>query len=186
MQPLQFYLKGILCEKLLTVSCIILIHFDRLVMEVWSKSPGRSISPRAMVNSIRRVGKQFRNCRQEDAHEYLRELVNCMHEESLKANRLKLNSGDITETTLMSRVFGGHLCNVLKCLKCKHTSKTYNHFQDLSVDVTHGVRTVSDAIALFIKPEKLGSGNEWNCDGCKRKVPVRCLIFAELYRCCDA
>jgi ubiquitin carboxyl-terminal hydrolase 36/42 len=140
---------------------------------VWAPSPGRAISPRAMVNSIRRVGKQFRNCRQEDAHEYLRELVNCMHEESMRAHGLKLSDGAAAETTVMSRVFGGYLCNVLKCLKCKYTSRTYNHFQDLSVDVTHGIRSVSDAIGAFVKPEKLGHGNEWHCDGCKRKVPVK-------------
>ena len=39
-----------------------------------------------MVQNIRRVGKQFRPMRQEDAHEYLRQLLDCMHEEILKGD----------------------------------------------------------------------------------------------------
>ena len=42
-----------------------------------------------MVQNIRRVGRQFRPMRQEDAHEYLRQLLDCMHEEVLKANNVK-------------------------------------------------------------------------------------------------
>eukprot|EP00602_Paraphysomonas_sp_CaronLab_P010687 CAMPEP_0185038222 /NCGR_PEP_ID=MMETSP1103-20130426/33611_1 /TAXON_ID=36769 /ORGANISM="Paraphysomonas bandaiensis, Strain Caron Lab Isolate" /LENGTH=794 /DNA_ID=CAMNT_0027576553 /DNA_START=86 /DNA_END=2470 /DNA_ORIENTATION=+ len=148
----------------------ILIIFKRLVEEVWSPSPGKSISPRGMVNSIRRVARQFRPHRQEDSHEYLRELLNCMHEESLKGHHVKSSDGALAETTVISRVFGGYLCNVLKCCKCKYASRTFNHFQDLSLDVTQGIRSIQDAIASFTKPEKLGNGNEWNCDGCKRKV----------------
>lgn len=39
-----------------------------------------------MVSNIKRVGKQFKPLRQEDAHEYLRQLLDCMHEEILKGN----------------------------------------------------------------------------------------------------
>lgn len=92
-----------------------------------------------MVQNIRRVGRQFRPMRQEDAHEYLRQLLDCMHEEALKANNVKTSDGKIAETTLISRVFGGYLCNELKCSTCTYSSKTYNHFQDLSLEVSGGI-----------------------------------------------
>jgi ubiquitin carboxyl-terminal hydrolase 36/42 len=92
-----------------------------------------------MVQSIRRVGKQFRPHRQEDAHEYLRQLLDCMHEEILKANNVKISDGKVAETTLISRVFGGSLRNELKCLSCRFSSKTYNHFQDLSLEISGGI-----------------------------------------------
>jgi ubiquitin carboxyl-terminal hydrolase 36/42 len=147
------------------------VYYYRLVADIWSTSaPPRNISPRGMVQSIKRVGKQFRPMRQEDAHEYLRQLLDCMHEEVLKAHGIKLSDGKIAETTVISRVFGGYLCNELRCGECKYSSKTYNHFQDLSLEVTGGVNSVHTALKTFLKVEKLTSGNEWKCDGCNKKV----------------
>jgi ubiquitin carboxyl-terminal hydrolase 36/42 len=90
-------------------------HFQRLVFEASSTRGGGAISPRAMVYNVRRVGKQFKQGRQEDAHEYLRQLLDTMHEEVLKANRIKLSDGKVSETTFIGRVFGGDLCNELRC-----------------------------------------------------------------------
>ena len=101
---------------------------------------------------------------------YLRQLLDCMHEEVLKARGVKLSDGRIAETTVISRVFGGYLCNELRCLECKYSSKTWNHFQDLSLEVSGGISSVAGALKAFIKPEKLSHGNEWKCDGCKKKV----------------
>lgn len=149
----------------------ILQYYQRLVVDVWTPSSKRkTLSPRTMVQNIRRVGKQFRPNRQEDAHEYLRQLLDCMHEEILKAHNIKTSDGKIAETTFISRVFGGYLRNELKCSVCTFSSKTYNHFLDLSLEVTGGVSDVTSALKAFIKIEKLSSGNEWFCDQCKKKV----------------
>ena len=122
------------------------------------------------MQNIRRVGRQFRPSRQEDAHEYLRQLLDCMHEEILKANRIKVSHGKIAESTFISRIFGGYLCNELKCDECKYCSRTLNHFQDLSLEVTGGISSIEDALRAFLKPERLGAGNEWLCGGCDKKV----------------
>jgi ubiquitin carboxyl-terminal hydrolase 36/42 len=58
-----------------------------------------------------------------------------MHEEVLKANGLKLSDGKVAETSFINRIFGGYLCSELKCSQCGYSSKTYNHFQDLSLEV---------------------------------------------------
>lgn len=108
-------------------------------MDVWTRSTKKTLSPRCMVQNIRRVGKQFRPNRQEDAHEYLRQLLDCMHEEILKANHIKTSDGKIAETTLISQVFGGYLQNELKCPLCRYSSKTFNHFQDLSLEICGGI-----------------------------------------------
>lgn len=150
--------------------------FTSLVKEIWSnqnEAGRKAILPRGMVSTIRRVGKQFKPFRQEDAHEYLRQLLDTMHEEVLKANRLKISDGKPAETSFISRVFGGYLCNTLTCSQCGYASKTYNHFLDLSLEIQKGVQSIQDAIQQFTKPEQLSHGNEWSCDGCKRKVKVR-------------
>jgi ubiquitin carboxyl-terminal hydrolase 36/42 len=109
--------------------------------------------------------------RQEDAHEFLRMLLDCIHEEILKSHGLKSNSGGkLVDTTLIGRIFGGYLCNELKCSTCSYKSRTYNHFQDLSLDLHSG--SVEESIKAFVKPEVLGKGNEWKCDKCNRKVKV--------------
>ncbi len=100
-----------------------------------------------------------------------------MHEELLKANGVKLSDGKIAESTFISRIFGGDLCNQLKCSKCSYVSRTFNHFQDLSLEVTGGIKSTNDAINAFIKPEVLGAGNEWFCEGCKAKVRVSFIII---------
>jgi ubiquitin carboxyl-terminal hydrolase 36/42 len=147
--------------------------YNNLVKDVWQGShAGRAIAPKGMISCIRRVGKQFKPFRQEDAHEYLRQLLDCMHEEILKFNRLKTSDGKKAETSVVSRVFGGYLCNTLTCTRCQYTSKTYNHFQDLSLEIRQGINSVSDAIQAFTKIENLTQGNEWKCDGCKNKVKV--------------
>jgi len=96
-------------------------HFQRLVLEASSTRSGGAVSPRAMAYNVRRVGKQFKHGRQEDAHEYLRQLLDTMHEEVLKANRVKLSDGKVSETTFIGRVFGGDLCNELRCKQVSDT-----------------------------------------------------------------
>lgn len=122
-------------------------------MDIWAPTDAiKSISPRSMVQNIRRVGRQFRNMRQEDAHEYLRQLLDCMHEEVLKSKNVKTCDGKIAETTLISRVFGGYLLSELQCLKCKYSSKTYNHFQDLSLEVSGGISSGTSKIVYNLAP----------------------------------
>jgi ubiquitin C-terminal hydrolase len=162
----------------------VLQYFQSLVSEVWSGASSRAISPRAMVASIRRVGKQFKPLRQEDAHEYLRQLLDCMHEEVLKANGVKTSDGKIAETSMISRVFGGYICNTLTCGQCQYASKTYNHFLDLSLDLSQGIKSVAGGIEAFTRPEYLSAGNEWKCEKCKQKVKVSMLaIYTAHWRC---
>ncbi len=147
--------------------------YSNLVKDIWQGPQlAKAIAPKGMISCIRRVGKQFKPFRQEDAHEYLRQLLDCMHEEVLKFNRLKTSDGKKAETTVISRVFGGYLCNTLTCTRCHYSSKTYNHFQDLSLEIRQGINSVQEAIQAFTKIEYLTQGNEWKCDGCKNRVKV--------------
>lgn len=62
------------------------------------------------------------------------------------------------------------LLSLILLPQCNFSSKTYNHFQDLSLDVGQGISSVDSAIKAFVAPEVLSAGNEWHCNGCKRKV----------------
>ena len=63
------------------------------------------------------------------------------------------------------------LCNELKCSQCQYTSKTYNSFHDISLEVTgNKINTLKSALDAFTVTETLSNGNEWRCGGCNRKV----------------
>lgn len=152
--------------------------YQNLCVEIWTHSSGKAISPRGIVQSLRRIGKHFRPMRQEDAHEFLRYFLDSMHEEMLRANGLKSSSSDkIVNTTLIGRVFGGYLRNEMCCSVCAHKSRTYNAFQDLSLDITASRNSLNECIKAFTRPETLGKGNEWMCEKCKRKVQVHLLCL---------
>jgi ubiquitin carboxyl-terminal hydrolase 36/42 len=125
-----------------------------------------------MIQNIRAVGRQFRQFRQEDAHEYLRKLIDCFHEEFLKLLGVVSKDPTVLETSMIFQIFGGTLRNELLCPRCQYSSRTYNSFLDLSLELTKGVTSVRAALQAFTQPERLSSGNEWNCDGCKQKVQV--------------
>lgn len=161
----------------------IMLIFKRLMEEVWASNSPKAVSPRLMVNTLRRLSKQFHPYQQEDAHEYLCHLLDTLNNETLKRHNLSIfgqqscppdprTGKNIYDTTLISRIFHGKLCNIMSCNRCKYKSKTFNNFQDISLNIGSGIQSVENAIDLYIKPEKLEAGNEWLCDGCKRKVQV--------------
>ncbi|CAN0546098.1 unnamed protein product, partial [Ectocarpus sp. 8 AP-2014] len=71
----------------------------------------------------------------------------------------------------------------LKCTKCGHCSDTFDPFMDLSMDLSRGVRSIEVALRRFVATERLGSGNEWRCGGCKKPVQAEksLSVFKVLY-----
>ena len=97
-------------------------------------------------------------------------LLDNIHESILKMKNVKLSDGKIADTTFIGRIFGGYLRNELKCSKCNYSSQTFNHFLDLSLEITKGISCVTDALKAFTAKERLDCGNEWKCEKCKMKV----------------
>ncbi|CAM9918104.1 unnamed protein product, partial [Ectocarpus sp. 4 AP-2014] len=130
-----------------------------------------AISPKVLVQNLRMIGRQFRQGRQEDAHEFLRHLLDKMVDCYLKRKGVKSSAPNrLAETTPINRIFGGYLRSRLKCTKCGHCSDTFDPFMDLSMDLSRGVRSIDVALRRFVATERLGSGNEWRCGGCKKPV----------------
>ena len=155
----------------------VLILLRNIVNNAWQacgqNGPRKSaISAHGLVQNIRCIGKHFRPGRQEDSHEFIRLLLDNIHEAILKMKGVKLSDGKIADTTLIGRIFGGYLKNELRCFKCDYRSQTFNHFLDLSLDIGKGVGSITDALRTFTKAEKLDKGNEWFCEKCKAKVPA--------------
>ncbi|CAG9862079.1 unnamed protein product [Phyllotreta striolata] len=130
-----------------------------------------SIRPLLIYNKLRLVCRNLIPGRQEDAHEFLRYLVEAMEKAYL--NRFK-NCSDFDsktkETTPLNQILGGYLRSAVRCLKCGHVSTTFQHFQDLLVDIRKA-QTLDEALELYFSREKLDD-ESYHCESCQKKVPA--------------
>ena len=121
------------------------------------------------MSNLRRIGRQFRLGRQEDAHEFLCMLLDGIQVALLKRANVKPSQGRIAETTMIDRIFGGYLrwvvvvvvvaaavvvvvadiqsCrNQMKCNLCNFRSNTYDHCLNISLDVAGNVRSINQGV----------------------------------------
>lgn len=131
---------------------------------------GHAFKPQMMLQKLKMIAKHMRWGRQEDAHEFLRYLVDGLQRACLNGH-VRLDKFS-KETTVINQIFGGFLRSQVQCMKCSARSNTYDPFMDLSLDIKN-VYTVEDALAKFVKAETLDSDNAYKCDKCQQKVPAQ-------------
>ncbi|KAJ1729084.1 hypothetical protein LPJ61_003697, partial [Coemansia biformis] len=88
-------------------SCM-LCKFEAHVVRALSKREGAAVSPKAIVGRLRLVARHMRVGRQEDAHEFLRLLIDAFQKSLLVGIDPKIDRR-IQETTLACQIFGGYL-----------------------------------------------------------------------------
>lgn len=128
-----------------------------------------TIRPFLIYNKLRVVCRNLIPGRQEDAHEFLRYLVEAMEKAYL--NRFKNNSefdARTKETTPLNQILGGYLRSTVRCLMCGHVSTTFQHFQDLLLDIRKA-QTLDEALNLYFSKEKLDD-DSYHCEACQKKV----------------
>ena len=162
------------------------------------KPAEKAVSPKAIVASLRALGRQFRVGRQEDAHEFLCHLLDGLHKHCLRSQGLRphdpsLLASRVGETSLVHRLFGGHLRSRLMCSTCQETSDKFEPFLDLSLQVkasgsgaTGGgggqakannssskssskADTVEAALERYTRGEVLEGDNQWQCPRCNAR-----------------
>ncbi|XP_076457371.1 uncharacterized protein LOC143291386 [Babylonia areolata] len=128
---------------------------------------GASIIRPAWVSHKNVIAKSFRDGRQEDAHEFLRVVVDGLQKACLngytKLDRLS------KETTVVNQIFGGYLQSQVRCMKCSARFNTYDPYMDISLDLKD-VKTLEEAFSRFVKPEMLDMDNAYKCERCHQKV----------------
>ena len=113
----------------------------------------------------------FINGRQEDAHEFLKLLLDHMERSYLvyrKATKLDHLS---RQTTPVNQIFGGYLRQQVSCPSCGYVSTTFSHFQDLVLDIRNS-NTIELALEQYFRKETLDTANCYKCERCKKKVPA--------------
>merc|ERR1719210_2495743 len=149
-----------------------------------------AISPDSLFQAVWKVVPRFRGYQQQDAHEFLRYMLDRLHTELLhllpcvdhKMRMLRSQSNSV-----VTAVFGGTLQSCVTCLTCHQSSKTDDPFLDLSVDIppAYGgpvrkakegeeqqpVCNIHDCLQKFVEKEELADSERFYCRSCKSKQP---------------
>ncbi|XP_042060900.1 ubiquitin carboxyl-terminal hydrolase 23-like [Salvia splendens] len=167
--PLAAYLQSgkhqnSCCTAGFCALCAIQKHVSRAL-----QSSGRILEPKDLVSNLRCISRSFRNARQEDAHEYMVNLLESMHRCCLPSG-VPSESPSAYEKSLVHKIFGGQLRSQVKCMQCSHCSNKFDPFLDLSLEI-HKSDSLHKALAHFTSRELLdGGAREYLCDQCKEKV----------------
>ncbi|PLW54392.1 hypothetical protein PCANC_04794 [Puccinia coronata f. sp. avenae] len=144
-----------------------LCRMYRLVNMCFDKAtyPAHAIEPSPINRALSKFAPTMRGGRQEDAHEFLRLLVEAMQNGALqgRAERAKQKQ---KESTFVHRMFGGKLRSRVVCEHCNTPSDTFDNFLDLSLDISQA-NSVTSALKAYHKFDRLRGANQYKCDTCK-------------------
>ncbi|KAJ2554877.1 hypothetical protein EV175_002443, partial [Coemansia sp. RSA 1933] len=146
----------------------ILCRFENHVARALSKRESSSIAPKAIVGRLKMIAKHMRVGRQEDAHEFLRLLVESFQRSLMHGIDPKIDQR-IQETTLIHHLFGGYLQSQVHCTHCGYDSNTFEPALDISLDIQAG-SNIAKALRSFVRPETLTKDNRYKCEKCAKLV----------------
>ncbi|XP_022750244.1 ubiquitin carboxyl-terminal hydrolase 23-like isoform X2 [Durio zibethinus] len=105
----------------------------------------------------------------EDAHEYMVNLLESMHKCCLPSG-IPSESPSAYEKSLVHKIFGGRLRSQVKCMQCSCCSNTFDPFLDLSLEIVKA-DSLHKALKNFTTAELLDGGErQYQCQRCKQKV----------------
>ncbi|CAM9717011.1 unnamed protein product, partial [Lampetra planeri] len=123
----------------------------------------RVLTPKVITKNITRIAKHLRIGRQEDAHEFLRYVVDAMQASCLYGHS---ELDRYTEaTTLIYQIFGGYLRSRVECMQCCNDSNTYDTCLDIALYINNSSHLV-EAFGEFFNEEIL---DEYTCARCCHK-----------------
>uniref|UniRef100_A0A670KEL7 Ubiquitin carboxyl-terminal hydrolase n=1 Tax=Podarcis muralis TaxID=64176 RepID=A0A670KEL7_PODMU len=170
-------------------------EFRKTLCALWQGSQ-TAFSPESLFYVVWKIMPNFRGYQQQDAHEFMRYLLDHLHLELQggfngvsRSVILQENSGlsggsrcCINGTsTVVTAIFGGILQNEVNCLICGTESRKFDPFLDLSLDIPSHFRnkrknqengpmcTLPDCLRSFTDLEELDETELYMCHKCKKK-----------------
>ncbi|XP_032401168.1 ubiquitin carboxyl-terminal hydrolase 2a isoform X2 [Xiphophorus hellerii] len=165
-------------------------EFAKLIQIMWTSTSSEAVSPSEFKTQIQRYAPRFVGYNQQDAQEFLRFLLDGLHNE---VNRVTVRPRGTMEdfdhlpdeekgkkmwSKYLERedskivdVFVGQLKSSLTCSHCGFCSTVFDPFWDLSLPITKGYGEVSlmDCMRLFTKEDVLDGDEKPTCYRCKAR-----------------
>ncbi|KAM6215677.1 ubiquitin carboxyl-terminal hydrolase 44 [Rhynchocyon petersi] len=178
---------------------ISLCHELHTLFQVMWSGKWALVSPFAMLHSVWRLIPAFRGYAQQDAQEFLCELLDkVQHELETTGTRfpalLPTSEGKLIKQVLnvVNNIFHGQLLSQVTCLACDNKSNTIEPFWDLSLEFPERYQSsgkdsasqpclVTEMLAKFTETEAL-EGKIYVCDQCnskRRKFSSKPVILTE-------
>ncbi|XP_032445843.1 ubiquitin carboxyl-terminal hydrolase 44 isoform X2 [Xiphophorus hellerii] len=177
---------------------ISLCHELHTLFQVMWSGKWALVSPFAMLHSVWQLIPAFRGYAQQDAQEFLCELLDKVQQE-LESTGKHTNTAGVPQKRLIKQVlsvvntiFHGQLLSQVTCLACSHRSNTVEPFWDLSLEfperyhrnsresATQAPCHLTEMLAKFTETEAL-EGNIYACDQCnaRRRTCSKTVILTE-------
>ncbi|XP_035011066.1 ubiquitin carboxyl-terminal hydrolase 2a isoform X2 [Hippoglossus stenolepis] len=165
-------------------------EFAKLLQTMWTSSSSEAVSPSEFKTQIQRYAPRFVGYNQQDAQEFLRFLLDGLHNE---VNRVTVRPRGTAEdfdhlqdeekgkkmwSKYLERedskivdLFVGQLKSSLTCSHCGFCSTVFDPFWDLSLPIAKGYGEVSlmDCMRLFTKEDVLDGDEKPTCYRCKTR-----------------
>lgn len=133
-------------------------------------------APLKIQSSLELFAKHFRSGRQEDAHEFLRYLIEACNDVCVKLYKARDSQGGEASKsepdTIIKDIFGGVLQSQVKCLSCGAESNKMDEIMDISLDILHA-SSLKEAFCRYFQSELLDGNNKYRCEKCKKLSTAR-------------
>ncbi|ORY52240.1 ubiquitin carboxyl-terminal hydrolase 2-like protein [Neocallimastix californiae] len=180
------------------------LAFNDLLCEALKNTKNKLIKPIKFKRELEKFAPQFCGYEQQDSQEFLRFLLDGFHEDLNRTQDIpKFNYSDeefdalndeekakvtwnryqLWSGSYIFDIFGGQLQSKVTCLKCKHSSSTFDTFWDLSLPIPKNIgkrqHTLEDCLKEFSAEEELDDA--YKCEKCKS--PQRAKKCLKIYKC---
>ncbi|VDM30737.1 unnamed protein product [Hydatigera taeniaeformis] len=169
-----------------------------LMRQMWTPSSSTItyVSPQRFRSQVQKFAPRFMGYAQQDAQEFLRYLVQGLHEDVNRVTKrppseipdydkedrmpdskkaaLYWQRYKRIDDSIIADLFLGQLMSTLECMSCGHKSTTFDPFWDLSLPIPRGSEVdIHNCFHLFTSSEILDGAEQPTCSGCKRRQPCR-------------
>uniref|UniRef100_A0A673WYZ0 Ubiquitin carboxyl-terminal hydrolase 2 n=1 Tax=Salmo trutta TaxID=8032 RepID=A0A673WYZ0_SALTR len=166
-------------------------EFAKLLQTMWTSSSSEAVGPSEFKTQIQRYAPRFVGYNQQDAQEFLRFLLDGLHNEVNRVTvRPRGSSEDLDhlpdrekgdrmwskylerEDSKIVDLFVGQLKSSLTCSTCGYCSTVFDPFWDLSLPIAkkgYGEVSLMDCMSLFTKEDVLEGDEKPTCYRCKAR-----------------